>query len=923
MSSYDNIERPYGELLEREPDNLIPAVENGSVFGASGTQEDQAGTTTPTSGGGNVSDTIIKNSEQFSDLWIQNTLRSINWKPRKQGFYIDGATGYAEFANIFLAGGIEATTGSIGGWTIAANELNSGNVKIQSLAERILMGAATAPGVGVGIFMGKDGADYKFRAGDPAAAYMQWDGSILALQGGVVTSLGQGSDLALMGWQANMIFSSTDQDTVAWGAGTLRFHNGINYSISAGNTGNMSSLTYIYLDSAISTTVLQITTTAATAVGPNKLLIAVARNNAEAGKAATFQVFGGSGGVSPFITADNIAANSITANEIVANSITAAELATTLLYAGAITLDTNGHLKGGQTAYDTGTGFFLGYSGGLYKFSLGNSIGNKLLWDGSALSLTGEINATSGMIGGTTISPTALTGGVIQTANTGNRVAMEASSKALVFKNDTKNVASVSAVYSTNNPEGLIIGSRFEPTDLGAATVLGWWAHDQPSLPEPSLDSSGNNLDLTEVGTPTRRNPKTSLSTNDSYGRALELNGSTQYVSRVDEALLSITGSHSFVTWVYIDVLPTSGNSQTLMSKNETTTNNRSYLFQLHNNAGSQELRLTLSNNGTATETESVAWAISAGTWYFVGYSYDASTGNVKFFVNGTQQGATQVSSITSIFDSTASFALGATNVNSAAASFLDGALDETVLFTGVLPDTAFTSLYNSGDGKTFSHALGLYLTGISMRTRRGDSTNNLYNDFEIFSTWPAGGYNPDDAGFDGISTAGGRLNFNNEIDPQNGDNGSMHIQFVRAYFASTLLPDNDTSRNLGSAALSWNNIYSNNTLNVSDERKKKNIRGFSGGLNKIKQLQTKTFKRKGRKPEDDKDEVGLMAQEVLQVFPEAVEVLDITNKRGEVVDQTYAINQTVLLNAALNAIKELNAKVEALEASINNGPLV
>ena len=47
---------------------------------------------------------------------------------------------------------------------------------------------------------------------------------------------------------------------------------------------------------------------------------------------------------------------------IQANSITSAKLATTLLYAGAITLDTNGLIKGGQTAYNTGTGFFLGYS---------------------------------------------------------------------------------------------------------------------------------------------------------------------------------------------------------------------------------------------------------------------------------------------------------------------------------------------------------------------------------------------------------------------------------------------------------------------------------------------------------------------------------------------------------------------------------
>ena len=91
------------------------------------------------------------------------------------------------------------------------------------------------------------------------------------------------------------------------------------------------------------------------------------------------------------IIADEIVANSITTNMLQANSISASKLATTLLYAGAITLDTNGLIKGGQTAYDTGNGFFLGYSAGAYKFSIGNSAGNKMLWDGTNLSITGQL----------------------------------------------------------------------------------------------------------------------------------------------------------------------------------------------------------------------------------------------------------------------------------------------------------------------------------------------------------------------------------------------------------------------------------------------------------------------------------------------------------------------------------------------------
>lgn len=38
----------------------------------------------------------------------------------------------------------------------------------------------------------------------------------------------------------------------------------------------------------------------------------------------------------------------------------------------SVTIGSNGHIKGGQTDYETGTGFYLGYSGGKYKFSIGN-----------------------------------------------------------------------------------------------------------------------------------------------------------------------------------------------------------------------------------------------------------------------------------------------------------------------------------------------------------------------------------------------------------------------------------------------------------------------------------------------------------------------------------------------------------------------
>jgi hypothetical protein len=48
-----------------------------------------------------------------------------------------------------------------------------------------------------------------------------------------------------------------------------------------------------------------------------------------------------------------------------------------------------GQIRGGQTDYNTGTGWFLGYSGGAYKFSIGDATSNYITWDGSALSIVG------------------------------------------------------------------------------------------------------------------------------------------------------------------------------------------------------------------------------------------------------------------------------------------------------------------------------------------------------------------------------------------------------------------------------------------------------------------------------------------------------------------------------------------------------
>ena len=124
------------------------------------------------------------------------------------------------------------------------------------------------------------------------AAESQREGQIPSPEGMPAAS-GQ-LNLAAQGIIHDLVFSVTDADTVAWASGSLIFSDGVTYTIDAGNTGNMAARTFIYFDRAVSTTVLQVTTTLATAVGDGKAMLATAINGTTEPE---FFVYGGIGGL--------------------------------------------------------------------------------------------------------------------------------------------------------------------------------------------------------------------------------------------------------------------------------------------------------------------------------------------------------------------------------------------------------------------------------------------------------------------------------------------------------------------------------------------------------------------------------------------------------------------------------------------------
>lgn len=74
---------------------------------------------------------------------------------------------------------------------------------------------------------------------------------------------------------------------------------------------------------------------------------------------------------------------------------------TALVYeAQGINTGTTGFIRGGQTSYNTGTGYFLGYDTGAYKFSIGNGTsGYYLTWDGSQLVVNDSVISNNDIYG--------------------------------------------------------------------------------------------------------------------------------------------------------------------------------------------------------------------------------------------------------------------------------------------------------------------------------------------------------------------------------------------------------------------------------------------------------------------------------------------------------------------------------------------
>ncbi len=107
------------------------------------------------------------------------------------------------------------------------------------------------------------------------------------------------------------------------------------------------------------------------------------------------------------------------------------------------------------------------------------------------------------------------------------------------------------------------------------------------------------------------------------------------------------------------------------------------------------------------------------------------------------------------------------------------------------------------------------------------------------------------------------------------------------------------------------------NTWTVfSDERVKRNIRDFSDGLSVIRGIRPVWYQYNGKSglTEDNKDHIGVVAQEIKKVAPYTISTHKTKLNPGDTTyTEFYTFNSHALAFASINAIKELDQKIALL----------
>lgn len=234
-------------------------------------------------------------------------------------------------------------------------------------------------------------------------------------------------------------------------------------------------------------------------------------------------------------------------------------------------------------------------------------------------------------------------------------------------------------------------GSAEDPSATSLTNFTAYWRLDETS--GTRNDVSANAQHLTDNNTVTSA---AGIKTN----AASFASASSEYLSRADEAALSINGSSfSFSLWVKATTFPL--NAFFLNKSDGGSSSGEYYLLYLTSN---QKFQFSIQNGATTTPVYSTT-TVTTGTWYHIIVMWDSSNSTSTIILNN----GTASTAVTAVSppDSTQAFQMGAKTAPTA--RYWDGLIDEVGFWKRTLTAAEITYLYNSGSGRTYNSSTGRF----------------------------------------------------------------------------------------------------------------------------------------------------------------------------------------------------------------------
>lgn len=232
------------------------------------------------------------------------------------------------------------------------------------------------------------------------------------------------------------------------------------------------------------------------------------------------------------------------------------------------------------------------------------------------------------------------------------------------------------------------------------------------AIPTPAAfwnwdESSGNAVDAVSGGsTNTFVNVNSTAFVAGKIGNCADFEASSSNrftIANASQTGLNITGDMSIATWANFESAPSGAfGAMELIGKGFDGNTTRQWRMDIQNISSVPKLQFSASatgSGGAGAIVDFSAWALS--TWFHIVCLYDASAGSAQFYINASSVG-TATGLPTSIFNGTGITVAGD---DGAGGGYLDGKMDMTGVWSGLLTPTDISDLYNAGAGIQYPFA--------------------------------------------------------------------------------------------------------------------------------------------------------------------------------------------------------------------------